>query len=86
MTLTIENVKPEFLPKFKEFAQSLNATITQQLEDECPICKAHDYTPNSEEMREALKESEEIAKNPHLYPSYKSVDELMAALEADDAV
>ena len=80
MTLTIENVKPEFLPKFKEFAQSLNATITEkmdEIEDECPICKAYNYTPNSKEMREALKESEEIAKNPHLYPSFKNAKELL---------
>ncbi len=89
MTLTIENVKPEFLSAFKDLAKSSNAIIIEQIDetDECPICKAHGYTPSdSKEMREALKESKEISKNPHLYPSYASVDELMAALEADEAV
>ena len=80
MTLTIENVKPEFLSAFKDLAKSSNAIITEQIDetDECPICKAHGYTPSdSKEMREALKESEEIAKNPHLYPSFKNAKELL---------
>lgn len=84
MTLTIENVKPEFLPKFKEFAQSLNATVTEQIEDECPICKAHDYTlsPSAEKrVLEAVKEIENERKNGTL-KTYTSIDELREALEA----
>lgn len=74
MTLTIENVKPEFLSAFKDLAKSSNAIIIEQIDetDECPICKVHGYTPSdSKEMREALKESKEISKNPHLYPILK---------------
>ena len=34
----------------------------------------------SDEMKEALKEAEEMMKNPDAYPSYNSVEELMEAL------
>lgn len=34
----------------------------------------------SDEMLEAINEAEEIMKNPEAYPSYKTVDELMEAL------
>lgn len=34
----------------------------------------------SDEMLEAIKEADEIMKNPDAYPSYNSVDELMEAL------
>ncbi len=87
MTLTIENVKPEFLPKFKEFAQSLNATITEKMdetEDECPICKAQGYTlsPSAEKrILGAVKEIENKRKNGTL-KTYASIDELREALEA----
>ena len=87
MTLTIENVKPEFLPKFEKFAKSLNATITEQIdetEDECPICKAHNYTlsPSAEKrILKAAKEIENERENGTL-KTYTSIDELREALEA----
>ena len=87
MTLTIENVKPEFLSKFEKFAKSLNATITEkmdEIEDECPICKAHDYTlsPSAEKrVLGAVKEIENERKNGTL-KTYTSIDELREALEA----
>lgn len=34
----------------------------------------------SSEMLEAIKEADEIMKNPDAYPSYNSVEELMEAL------
>lgn len=34
----------------------------------------------SDEMLEAIKEADEIMKNPDAYPKYNSVDELMEAL------
>ena len=36
------------------------------------------------EMEEALKEAKDILANPQNYPSYKTVDELWAALEKDN--
>ena len=37
----------------------------------------------SDEMLEALKEADEIMKNPDAYPSYNSVEELMEALNEE---
>ena len=86
MTLTIENVKPEFLSAFKDLAKSSNAIITEQIDeaDECPICKAHGYTlsPKAEKrILKAAKEIENERKNGTL-KTYTSIDELQKALEA----
>ena len=89
MTLIIENANAETL-RVIESLKGLNRDliITQESDkqsDECPICKAHDYTPKmTKAMKKALKESEDIAKNPHKYPSYKSIEALREALESDD--
>lgn len=85
MTITLENVDAETL-RVIESLKGLNKdlVITQE-GDECPICKAHDYKLKmSDEMKEALKESEEIAKNPQLYPSYTSIEALREALESNE--
>lgn len=85
MTLIIENANAETL-RVIESLKGLNKdlVITQE-NDECPICKAHDYMPKmSDEMKEALKQSEEITKNPHLYPSYNSIEALREALESNE--
>lgn len=37
----------------------------------------------SDEMLEAIKEADEIMKNPNDYPSYNSVEELMEALNEE---
>lgn len=37
----------------------------------------------SDEMMEAIKEAEDIMKNPDKYPSYSSAEELMEALNAE---
>ncbi len=86
MTLTIKNVKPEFLGEFEKFAKSLNATIAEQIDeaDECPICKAHNYTlsPKAEqEILNSIAELESERKNGTL-KSYTSIDELKKALQA----
>lgn len=85
MTITLENVNVETL-RVIESLKGLNKDLVITKEgDECQICKAHDYAPKmSDEMREALKESEEIAKNPHLYPSYTSIEALREALESNE--
>lgn len=84
MTLIIENANDAIL-RVVESLKGLNSDLKITAENECPICKAHDYTPKmSDEMKEALKESEEISKNPHLYPSYTSIEALREALESDD--
>lgn len=85
MTITLENVDAETL-RVIESLKGLNKDLVITKEsDECPICKAHDYTPKmSDEMKEALKESEEIAKNPQLYPSYTSIEALREALESNE--
>ena len=88
MTLTIKNVKPEFLPEFERFAKSLNATIAQPkstrtkakkpAKQECEICKAHDYTlsPKAEqEILRSMAELENERKNGTL-KSYKSAKEM----------
>lgn len=85
MTLIIQNANAETL-RVIESLKGLNKDLVITKEsDECPICKAHDYTPKmSDEMKEALKESEEIAKNPQLYPSYTSIETLREALESNE--
>ncbi|MGX2983475.1 hypothetical protein [Helicobacter sp. 23-1045] len=60
MTLIIENVKEEYVPAFREFAKKMNANLTaESSDDECPICKAHDYRfePN-DRLLEAIREVE----------------------------
>ncbi|SQB98145.1 Uncharacterised protein [Helicobacter fennelliae] len=41
--------------------------------EECPICKAHNYTPNKRVLK-AMQECEDILKNPHLYKNYRDID------------
>lgn len=84
MTLIIENANDAIL-RVVESLKGLNSDLKITTKNECPICKAQDYTPKmSNEMKEALKESEEISKNPHLYPSYTSIEALAEALESND--
>ena len=75
-TLTIENVSDDFLETFVALAKAAKAKIfTQEDDDE-----------NWEaEMEEARKEVEDIIANPQNYKFYKTVDEMWAAMEQDDA-
>ena len=94
MTITLENVNAETL-RVIESLKGLNKDLiitakkdnkqSDKNNKECPICKAHDYTPKmTKAMKKALKQSEDIAKNPHKYPSYTSIEALREALESDD--
>ena len=88
-TLTIKNVKPKFLSEFERFAENLNATIANATiaapkQDECEICKAHNYTLNpkvEQEILRSMAELENERKNGTL-KTYTSIDELRKALEA----
>lgn len=83
MTLVIENVKEKHLDAFKKLSKDTNATIAQEI-DECPICKAQDYTlsPKAEKrILRAVKDIEKERKDGAL-KSYTSIDELRRALEA----
>ena len=90
MTLIIENVKEEYIPAFREFAKKMNANLAEvsaesstksaDETDECPICKAHDYRfEPSDELLEAIREVEEMKKNPNDYKSYSSGKEVIEA-------
>ncbi|MGX3009973.1 hypothetical protein ACWIUD_00215 [Helicobacter sp. 23-1044] len=81
MTLIIENVKEEYVPAFREFAKKMNANLTaESSDDECPICKAHDYRfEPSDRLLEAICEVEEMKKNPNDYKGYSSGKEVIEA-------
>ena len=84
MTLTIENADSQTL-KVIESLQGLNKDLVITTQNECEICKAHDYTPKmTKAMKKALKESKDITKNPHKYKSYTSIEALRKALESND--
>lgn len=85
MTITLENVNAETLRVIESLKGLNKDLVITKDSDECEICKGHDYTLKmSDEMKEALKESEEITKNPHIYPSYTSIAALREALESDE--
>ena len=85
MTLIVENANIETLRVIESLRGLNKDLVITKNDNECPICKAHNYTPKmTKKMREALKESEDIAKNPHKYPSYTSIEALREALESDD--
>ena len=64
--IIIDNVKDEYISAFREFAEKMNANLTAESiesiesnNDECPICKAHDYRfEPSDELLEAIREVE----------------------------
>lgn len=79
MTLIVENANAETLQVIESLRGFNKDLVITKNDNECPICKAHNYTPKmTKEMREALKESDDIAKNPYKYPSYKNAKELLA--------
>lgn len=83
MTLVIENVKEKHLDAFKKLSKDTKATITQEI-DECPICKAHDYTLSPKAEKKILKAVENIEKERKdgTLKSYTSIDGLRKALGA----
>ena len=77
-TLTIENISDDFLEPFLALAKAVKAKVITEKDND-------DDEDWEREMEEALRESNDIIANPQNYPSYKTVDELWAALERDDA-
>ena len=78
-----DNIKKEVLPILDDLGISLSEAINMFLHQiklnngipfnlKCPTF--------SDEMKEALKESEEIMKKPDAYPSFNSVEEFMEDL------
>lgn len=80
-------VKPEVKAEVEKILENLGMTTTEAiniylrqiiLNSGIPF---EVKTPQfSDEMLEAIKEADEIMKNPSAYPSYHSVEELMEAL------
>lgn len=69
MTITLKNVDSATLRLLKDL-QALNPKLTIKKEKK-----------PSKRLLKALKESEQMDKNPHLYPSYSTIAELKEALE-----
>lgn len=84
MTITLENVDVETL-RVIESLKGLNKdlVITQEV-DECPICKAHDYTLKPEVEREILESIAEMERELQkgTLKTYSDINELRKALES----
>lgn len=84
MTITLENVDAETL-RVIESLKGLNKdlVITQE-GDECPICKAHDYTLKPEVEREILESIVEMERERQkgTLKTYSDINELRKALES----
>lgn len=81
MTLILENVDTSIL-RVIESLQGLNKDLQIEVQDECPICKAHDYTPSkktAKKLKKSLKEIEKKRKKGTL-KSFDSIEELKAEL------
>lgn len=75
MTLTLKNVDSATL-RVIESLQAFNPKLTIEKES-----KKQEAKKPSKRLQKALKESEEMDKNPHLYPSFSTITELKEALE-----
>ncbi len=75
-TLTIQNISDDFLEPFLALAKAVKANVITEKEDD-------DDENWEKEMEEALNQSNDIIANPQNYPSYKTITELRAALDAD---
>lgn len=80
-------VKPEVKAEVEAILENLGMTTTEAINIYLRQIILHSGIPFeiktpqfSDEMLEAIKEAEEMMKNPNAYPSYDSVDELMEAL------
>ena len=80
MTLIIENVKEEYVPAFREFAKKMNANLTaESSDDECLICKAHDY--RFEPSNRLLKAIREVENGDTI--KFGTHSEMMKYLQSD---
>lgn len=73
MTITITNADKSLLSMLK----AINEKLTTPYE----IVKEKEKKP-SKRLLKAIKEVEEMQKNPHLYKSYSSIEEFKQALES----
>ncbi len=80
-------VKPDIKQEAEDILDNLGMTTTEavniylkQIILNCGLPFEVKMPQFSDEMLEAIKEADEIMKNPSAYPSYHSVDELMEAL------
>lgn len=80
-------VKPEIKQEVEKILDTLGMTTTEainiylkQIILNCGLPFEVKTPQFSNEMLEAIKEADEIMKNPEKYPSYNSVEELMEAL------
>lgn len=63
MTLIVENADSKVLAVIESLKAFNPKLHIQKEQEECPICKAHDYTPNKKTIK-AIKECEKMAKKP----------------------
>lgn len=78
-----DNIKKEIMPILDDLGISLSEAINMylhQIKLNNGIPFKLKYPSFSDEMNEALKEAEEMMKNPDAYPSYSNAEELMEAL------
>ena len=78
-----DDIKREVTPILNDLGISLSEAINMflhQIKLNNGIPFKLKYPTFSDEMEEALKEADEIMKNPDAYPSYNNVEELMEAL------
>ena len=78
-----DDIKKESTPILNDLGISLSEAINMflhQIKLNNGIPFKLKYPTFSDEMEEALKEADEIMKNPDAYPSYNNVEELMEAL------
>ena len=86
LLISTKNIKKEGIPILYDLGISLSEAINMflhQIKLNNGIPFKLKYPSFSDEMKEALKEAEEMMKNPDAYPSYSSVEELMKALDKD---
>ena len=81
-----DNIKKEIMPILNGLGLSLSEAINiflYQVKLNNGIPFELKYPKFSDEMLEALKEADKIMENPEDYPSYKSVEEVMEALDEE---
>ncbi len=84
-----DNIKKEVVPILNDLGISLSEAINiflhqVKLNNGLPFNIKYPSVNNfNDEMKEALKEAEEMMKHPEKYPNYSSVEELMEALNEE---
>ena len=81
MTLMLKNVDTNTL-RVIESLQGLNENLQIEVQDECPICRACDYTPSPKAAKKLKKSLAEIEKKraKGTLKSFNNIEELKAEL------